>query len=238
MKFLDLTLATPAENLAWEEAYLDKCDSGRGEELLRFYESPTPFVVLGYGNKVAAEVDIEYAHSAGVGMFRRISGGGTVLQGPGCLSYALFLEIAKHTELGSITSTNNFIMEKNRAAISRLLECKVEIQGHTDLALNGLKFSGNAQRRKRNIVLFHGTFLLNFDLDSISRVLKMPSSQPDYRMNRPHSNFLANLKLKSADVKSAFNDEWNASVAGSNPQPKLAKELVEKYNSDAWNQRI
>src|SRR6185312_14823878 len=47
-------------------------------------------------------------------------------------------------------------------------ECRIEIRGCTDLALDprpstlesALKFSGNAQRRKKHFLLFHGTFLL------------------------------------------------------------------------------
>jgi lipoate-protein ligase A len=39
------------------------------------------------------------------------------------------------------------------------------------------KFSGNAQRRKRDFLIFHGTFLLNFDLQLIAKYLCRPSSR-------------------------------------------------------------
>ena len=47
MRHLDLTLPSPAENLACDEALLDWCESGEGVETLRFWESPVPFIVVG-----------------------------------------------------------------------------------------------------------------------------------------------------------------------------------------------
>ena len=58
MRHLDLTITSPAENLACDEALLDWCESGDGVECLRFWESPEPFVVVGYANKVETEVNV------------------------------------------------------------------------------------------------------------------------------------------------------------------------------------
>src|SRR5713226_6021948 len=66
----------------------------------------------------------------------------------------------------------------------------VTVEGFTDLAVNGLKFSGNAQRRKRRCLLFHGTFLLDLDLALVEKLLRPPSRQPAYRENRSRAEFL------------------------------------------------
>ena len=92
MKCLDLTLRTPAENLACDEGLLDFCEGGCGHEILRFWEPQTHFVVLGHANRVATEVDREACERLGIPVLRRCSGGGTVLQGPGCLNYSLILK--------------------------------------------------------------------------------------------------------------------------------------------------
>ena len=83
MKFLDLTLPTAAENLAMDEALLDGCEAGRGGETLVFWEPREPFVVVGYANHLAREVNVEACRARGIPIFRRCSGGGTVLQMPG-----------------------------------------------------------------------------------------------------------------------------------------------------------
>ena len=113
MKLHDLTLATPAENLACDEALLNQSEAGDGGEILRFWEPREYFVVVGYANKVEREVNAAACQARGVPIFRRCSGGGTVLQGPGCLNYALILLIAERPSLAGISGVNKFIMERN-----------------------------------------------------------------------------------------------------------------------------
>lgn len=239
MKLLDLTLPAPAENLALEEALLDAAEAGEGGEVLRFWESPIPFVVVGYANKIATEVNVAACETRGIPILRRCSGGGTVVQGPGCLNYAVILRITGSGPTRSISAANEYIMERNRRAISQLLSpnSQLLIAGHTDLALGNLKFSGNAQRRRKNFLLFHGSLLLNFDLPLISELLKMPSLQPDYRAGRPHGQFIMNLKLPAEQIKQTLAHEWQATglmLAG----PNTPAELLGKYNSPEWNRKF
>ncbi len=208
MKLLDLTLKTPEENLACDEALLWECEEKNVDEALRFWSPKDYFVVLGFSNKVEQEVLVPFCEKNKIPIFRRCSGGGTVLQGPGCLNYSLILKIKGREGLRSVTSTNRFIMEKHARALSEALNKPVEVQGHTDLTLDGLKFSGNSQRRKREAVLFHGTFLLDFDLTMIEKTLKIPSKQPEYRKNRPHEKFLTNVKLPKETIKNTLKKIW------------------------------
>jgi len=237
-------LATPpAELLAREEALLEFCEENDHPGFLAFWEAHDHFALLGYGQHLLADVDEEECKLLGVPILRRASGGGTVVQGPGCLNYTLVLPIDSRPELESITTTNRYIMEKTRKALDPLVFGDVRVEGHTDLAINGRKFSGNAQRRKRRCLLFHGSFLLNFDLELINRTLRMPQQQPDYRESRPHAEFITNLNIKSDDVEKALTSAWNVSV---NAPPELSAEintranaLVEaKYGRDDWNRRI
>ena len=240
MRHLDLTLPSPAENLACDEALLDWCESGEGAECLRFWESPEPFVVVGYANKVATEVNVAACEARKIPILRRCSGGGTVVQGPGCLNYALVLPITKDGPLHSIPVANQFIMRRNRAAIQAInhqpstINCA--IRGHTDLAIGEKKFSGNSQRRRKQFLLFHGTFLLDFDLALVSELLRMPSKQPDYRESRGHDRFLANLNVSLDTVKSALRLAWTANESLENPPLQKVSTLArEKYATREWN---
>ncbi|HEY5297364.1 MAG TPA: biotin/lipoate A/B protein ligase family protein [Verrucomicrobiae bacterium] len=250
MKYLDLTFPTPAENLAGDEALLDWREENGGEEILRVWESPEMFVVVGYANKIAAEVNVENCRVKQIPILRRCSGGGTVLQGRGCLNYALVLRIAENSPLAGISSANKFIMERNRAAIESKIQSpksKVDVCGHTDLALithhssliTSRKFSGNSQRRRKNFLLFHGTFLLNFDLALVGEFLRMPSKQPDYRSSREHNDFLTNLNLPVAEIKSALKKIWNADEKLDEfPKEEIQKLAAQKYSTDEWNCKL
>jgi lipoate-protein ligase A len=242
VEYLDLTFPTPAKNLACDEVLLDLCECGSGTEILRFWESPTHFAVVGYGNHVDREVDVFSCDQAGIPILRRCSGGGTVLQGPGCLNYALILRSEPDSAVESIGSTNCHIMSTHRDALRRF-GLDVAIQGHTDLVLVAnppRKFSGNSQRRKRRALLFHGTFLFDFDVNLIDKTLKFPSQQPQYRESRSHGAFVTNLPITPQQIKSCLQEAWSANI----PLPQtehLTTSITalagNKYSQTSWNRK-
>lgn len=234
---LDVSFPAPAENLACDEALLDASEEQGGQAVLRFWESPVPFVVLGYANRIIEEVDVPACRELGLPILRRCSGGGTVVQGPGCLNYAVVLPLSEAPELESITGTNRFVMERTRKAIAGALGRSVAVEGHTDLAIGDLKFSGNAQRRKRDWLLFHGTVLLDeFDRSLISRVLLQPPRQPEYRRSRDHSEFVTGLGLDRATIKNALCSEWRAvDGPGEIPNARIQELVSSRYSREEWN---
>jgi lipoate---protein ligase len=236
MRLLDLTFAGPAENLAADEVLLDAAEAGDGGEVLRFWEPREHFVVVGYANKVATEVNVAACKALGIPILRRCSGGGTVVQGPGCLNYTLILRITADGPLHNIAVANQFIMRRNRAALETVARQPVAVRGHTDLAVGDRKCSGNSQRRRKHFLLFHGTFLLDFDLALVTELLPMPSKQPDYRERRAHEKFLANLNVPAAKVKTALREAWEAEELFQNPPLDTMAALARgKYATREWN---
>jgi lipoate-protein ligase A len=137
-------------------------------------------------------------------------------------------------------------MERHRESLSAALGLPVEVQGFTDLAVSNLKFSGNAQRRKRNALIFHGTFLLNLDIGLLGQVLRFPSKEPGYRQGRSHADFLTNLRVPADTIKSVLRACWNATVSMETlcgaPNSASARSVVDvgqlletKYLRDDWN---
>jgi lipoate---protein ligase len=236
MKLCDLTLETPEQNLACDEALLELCEAGESDEILRFWAPSQHFVVLGYANKTATEVNLPACHELSIPILRRSTGGGTVLQGPGVLNYSLILRIDDSGPFHGIATTNQFILERNRDALARLVIDPVEWCGQTDLAIGGLKCAGNAQRRLRHFLLFHGSFLLDLDFRLLERVLPLPSRQPEYRANRPHASFLLNLKVASDTLKAVLRESWGAAVPlRTIPFSQIASLTREKYALPEWN---
>ncbi len=238
MQLLDFSASTPAENLALDEALLDSAEEEGGSPTLRFWESPRYFVALGYTNRAATEADVDECNAQGISILRRASGGGTVLQGPGCLNYALVARIEAGQAL-NVGATNEFVMSRVRDALKPLLEGEVAIQGYTDLTWRGLKFSGNAQKRRARFFLFHGTVLLDFGLELVGRVLRPPSKEPNYRAKRAHEEFITNVPLKREEVKSALADAFGANESTSKRPLERMQQLIEKrYARPEWNFRF
>lgn len=240
MKYLDVTFPTPQHNLACDEALIHWCEgSPSSDEILRFWEPTDYFVVLGYSSKIQSEIDLASCQAGRIPILRRCSGGGTVLQGPGCLNYALILRIDHQDPLQGISQTNSFVLGYLRQALEPLIGPGIEIQGYTDLAFGMRKFSGNAQYRKRRFLLFHGTLLLHFDISFVEKFLPVPSKQPAYRQNRSHGNFLTNLNLPPHRVKEALKQSWSARGECKDiPFETIERLARERYTRDEWNLRF
>jgi lipoate-protein ligase A len=184
MKFLDCTLATPAENLALDEALLDAAQLGECPEVLRLWESAAPIVVVGRASQVAVEVDLDACRARHIPVLRRTSGGAAIVAGPGCLMYALVLSYERLPHLRMIDQAHSFVLETIASSL-RTRVPMVSRCGISDLTIDGrLKFSGNSLRASRTHLLYHGTLLYEFPLPLVGQLLLTPPRQPEYRARR------------------------------------------------------
>lgn len=235
VRFVDYPGDDAAEQLALDEALLNLREGEGGHGLLRFWEPRTLCVVLGQTNSAEREVNLARTHARGVPVLRRASGGGAVVQGPGCLNYSLILEIASDAHFATAGDTNAFIMRRHAALFATLTGEPVAHSGFSDLTISSRKFSGNAQRRRLRALLFHGSVLLDFDLSQIEDLLPMPSRQPAYREHRAHRDFLRNIGVSSAVVKAALRQSWGAhEVHESIPRDETDRLIRERYRNPAW----
>lgn len=205
MRLKDVSFVSPEENLLFDDILLHRADQGESGEVLRFWESPTVCVVMGRTGHPEKELLRGAMDSDGVRVFRRSSGGGTVVQGPGCLNYALVLDKQSDARLQDIRKSYEVILEH---VIRVLSSCGVraEFRPVSDLVVPGkeMKFSGNAQKRGKRFILHHGTLLYDFPVALISRYLRMPESAPEYRQGRAHQEFVINIPVPRERIKNAF----------------------------------
>ena len=210
MQLVDLTLPTPEGNLTFDEELLQRLEETDGDsvgklETLRFWESPTPVVVLGRGGDASAEVYEEVCALEKIPILRRASGGGSVVLGPGCLNFSFVLSLDRRPELLGVRRSYEIIL----ATITYSLRGKGIIPcGLSDLVFRGRKISGNAQKRTRRALLHQGTILYNFDVELLSRLLPRPPKQPSYRKGRSHQEFVGNFPIAVDEFKGRLFETW------------------------------
>ena len=254
-----------AQSLANEENQDDySCES------LRIWEPKEPIVVLGRSCKANDEIDIPYCRREKIPVFRRASGGGTIVAGPGCLMYSIIISYQRDSRLRKINNAHQFVLEQIGGAL-RNAGAESTIEGHSDLTVENnnpltsqigssamstkdsqnligeqqsdrRKFSGNAMRCKRHHFLYHGTILFNFDLSLITRTLKMPPRQPEYRGGRTHDDFVTNLAVNANQLRSAIINQWSAiesdfGIDQTDFWNEVTTLVDEKYLCDSWNFR-
>lgn len=245
MDRLELTLPTPAENVALDEALLDWAEEDGPEwEFLRLWESQTPIVVVGRSSRIEQEVNLATCHEREIPVLRRSSGGAAIVAGPGCLMFAVVLSYQSRPELRDIRRAHGEVLDRLAATLRPYVSpADVVRAGTSDLtfvekaaAAPARKFSGNSLRAKRTHLLYHGTLLYDFDLALIATCLREPPRQPEYRQARRHGDFVTNLPLARETLIEAIDAAWPTKNTLANwPHKRVASLVTERFNRDDWN---
>ncbi len=155
-----------------------------------FWTPDDYYVVLGNSNKPNENLNSENIVSDGITVYKRPSGGETVILTPQTLVIALkvtldrFLNPSRHFRY-----FNNKIIE----GLKTLGVENVFYKGISDIALGEKKILGSSIYRKRNILFYHAVLNVSESIETIERYIKHPTKEPDYRKGRKHREFVTSL---------------------------------------------
>ena len=197
MRFIPSQTADPESNLAIEEQLL-----AEGVESLFFWETEAPVIILGRFGKASTSLKTGATRTSNIPILHRTSGGGTVVLAKGCLNYTLIFDLNRRPHWANVEQSFEEILQPIASALD------IEFRPPSDLARNNRKVGGCAQHRTAAGLLHHGTLLYDFDPALAERYLHIPARQPPYRRNRSHSEFLANIPLQSAEIRSRLTSLW------------------------------
>jgi len=161
MRFILSRSTNPGFNLAAEEYIFLR----QSDETLFLYVNE-PCVVVGCNQSILAEADTTFCASQGIGLFRRLSGGGAVFHDFGNLNFCFITNrIPGQSPLGSAFLTPV-------VAVLHELGIPLEVGSRKDLWLpDGFKVSGTASHVGKTRELHHGTLLYQTSLEMLQRCL-------------------------------------------------------------------
>lgn len=220
----------PYFNIASEYQLLTEAN----EEVCLYLWQNQPCVVIGRNQNLYAECNMDYLVKNHILPVRRFSGGGAVFQDIGNVNFTF---IAKEEY-----SNNMMFVEIIKKALSSFsIDCI--FSGRNDLLFEGKKVSGHASYCENKNYMYHGTMMVNVNLDMLVSVLK-PSyiklSSKGINSVRSRvvnlsqiNNNITEEKLKEAFLKVFFD------VYGDTPIRFIDKEnmqplLYEKISQDKW----
>ena len=232
------------KNLALEEAILEDFLKTERTPLVRVWKNEELSAVLGRGEKAENQLHLDKCNSHEISVIRRVSGGGTVLHGPGNINLSFFLPYSFHEDLKSIPASYCLILGWVKSALKKVSGIDTTQKGTSDLCIGNKKFSGTAQARKRHGLLHHLTILVDFDLNLIPTFLKEPEKRPDYRHQRNHLDFLTNLKDEGyclnpneliEGLQESLGNFTRVSSLNNQTLDRCQVLAEEKYLSEEWN---
>lgn len=161
------------------------------------FEPDSWHVVMGAGGRVEQEVFLERMQAVDMPLYKRKGGGGTVLLGPGTLV------VTVHAGVGSLYRNLSYFAAINRALIAVFSTWKAlpyALRGISDVAVNNRKILGSSIFRRRQYLLYQASILIETDIDLMTRVLRPPPRQPDYRQDRDHGSFVTSMRELGVDL--------------------------------------
>ncbi len=148
------------------------------------------YVVLGNSNNPHENLIGENIFSDYVLVYKRPSGGETVVLTPNTLVVSIKVTLEKFS---NPTAHFRYFNGKIIEALKNLGIGNIHYRGISDVALGDRKILGSSIYRRRKILFYHAVLNVSEPIETIERYIKHPTKEPDYRNGRKHHEFVTSL---------------------------------------------
>jgi lipoate-protein ligase A len=238
----------PAMHVALDEVIPQEVAAGERPPTLRFWDWDSPLVVIGSFQSVKNEIDAEGARRHGIGVVRRISGGGAMFMEPGnCITYSLAVPTSLVEGL-SFERSYAFLDEWVMGALADI-GVNARYVPLNDIASDQGKIAGAAQKRfAAGAVLHHVTMAYDIDADKMMDVLRIGREKMSDKGTKSAAKRVDPMRSQTgmarADILTAFAAHFRSHYATrdstyTDAELARARELVEtKFSNPDWTFRV
>ncbi|MDD5417330.1 MAG: biotin/lipoate A/B protein ligase family protein [Candidatus Nanoarchaeia archaeon] len=241
-RLIELETKNAFEAMAYEEALAESVAGGMNPTI-HFWRWKPSAVSIGKFQSMEDDVDIKNCEKQGVDYIRRITGGGAVYHDyDGEITYGI---VAPETILSKdITHSYKEISEWVINGL-KTIGIDAEFKPINDIVTKGKKISGNAQTRKNNIIVHHGTILYDVNPEKMFSLLKVNDEKIKDKLISSAKERVTSVKQNSSvgyeetyyaikdsflRSKEYFKGKWT------DREDKRAEELIKtKYKTKEWN---
>ena len=163
--------------IPWEETQLIYHSLAlQGREALCLVSPATPYVCIGYHQDVKQEVDLEFCRANNIPIFRREVGGGAVFLDGNQLFFHVILNRANPIGPKRIDAFYKKFLQPV-IDVHRRIGIQAEYKPINDLIIQNRKISGTGAGEIGDCIVFVGNLILDFDYETMARVLKIPDEK-------------------------------------------------------------
>ena len=226
-RLLDTGLRPAAQNIALNRTLLEARQENASPSTLRFLRFE-PCALLGYHQSAEQELNLDYCREHAITIQRRITGGGAIYFDTSQIGWELYLH--KH-ELGTadMSAISRRICEAAARGISTL-GVDARFRPRNDIEVDGRKISGTGGAFDGDALMYQGTLLIEFDVEKMLRVLKIPAEKLSDKAIASARERVANLgdllgqvppmNQVQAALASAFAEEFGVEFAAAPLTPR------------------
>ncbi|MDO9537915.1 MAG: DUF116 domain-containing protein [Thermoplasmata archaeon] len=216
-RFLDTGRLSASENMALDEVLLECRARGKSPNTVRVMQFSNPAVLVGFNQSVEQEARVNYCLEKEIDINRRITGGGAIFFDQTQIGWEV---ICEKSFLGAGLPNTALFESICEPVVQALRELGIQasFRPRNDIEVDGRKISGTGGTDEGGALLFQGTLLVDFDVDSMLRALRVPVE-----------------KLKAKELESAKDRvtclKWEL---GHVPGPEEIKSLLKRNFESAF----
>ncbi len=173
-RLLDTGVRDAATNMCLDKAVLEARAAGEAPDTVRFLQFDPPAVLVGYHQAVDLEVRMPFCEAQGIDVNRRLTGGGAIFFDRSQLGWEV---VAARGGLPGDALSLNRLMCQGLVRALEVLGVEATFRPVNDVEVGGRKISGTGGTESGGAVLFQGTLLVDFDVDTMVRALRIPTEK-------------------------------------------------------------
>ena len=238
----------PVMHVALDEVLPKEVMAGRRSPLLRIWDWDSPLVVIGSYQSLRNEIDAEGAAKHGIGVVRRITGGGAMFMEQGnCITYSLVVPTSLVEGL-SFEQAYSYLDDWVMGALAEI-GVKARYVPLNDIASEQGKIGGAAQRRfAGGVLLHHVTMSYDIDADKMGEVMRVGKEKLSDKGTRSANKRVDPVRsqtgLAREQLINGFLDYFRSRYdtrdsTYTEAELSAARELVEtKFGTPEWTARV
>jgi len=173
-RIIDTGVREGCANIAFDAALIEERQAGRVPDTIRFMSFP-PTALIGRHQDLSREIDLDYCAKHGIGLVRRITGGGAIYLDEGQLGW----ELVFHRASLGIAALPDLAREICNAAAAGLqaLGVDAKFRPRNDIEVGGRKISGTGGFYDGDVLIYQGTVLVDLNPQRMVSALRVPQGK-------------------------------------------------------------
>ena len=233
-------------NIAVDQAMIELHQAGRIPDTFRFMRFP-PTALIGRHQALGQEVDVPHCRAHGIGIVRRITGGGAIYLDEGQLGWGLVFHRSALGP-GSLPELARDICVAVAAGLRRL-GVEARYRPRNDIEVDGRKVSGTGGFFDGETLIYQGTVLVDMDPAAMVAALRVPRAKLEKRQLDSAAQRVVTLRellgprtpglpaIQQALLESfaeRFDVEWHAEGLGAEEEALAWQHHRDEIGTDAF----
>lgn len=174
-RVIDSGVQEGRRQIAFDQALIELHRAGRVPDTVRFLRFP-PTALIGRHQALSHEIKVDHARAHGIGLVRRITGGGAIYLDEGQLGWELVFS-RKRLPLNDLGAYTQAICAAVAAGLSESFGIDARFRPRNDIEVGGRKLCGTGGFFDGDTLIYQGTVLIDVDPARMMACLNVPEAK-------------------------------------------------------------